>query len=52
MLRKPAVAGTFYPDNPEILKKTIEDCFINKFGVDELNKIINSAIHLDCRVEF
>ncbi|MBP3225538.1 MAG: AmmeMemoRadiSam system protein B, partial [Methanobrevibacter sp.] len=33
MLRKPAVAGTFYPDNPEILKKTIEDCFINKFGV-------------------
>lgn len=33
MIRKPAVAGSFYPDNPEILKKTIEDCFKNKFGV-------------------
>ena len=33
MIRKPAVAGTFYPDNPETLKKTIEDCFMNEFGV-------------------
>ena len=33
MIRKPAVAGTFYPDNPELLKKTIEDCFKHKFGV-------------------
>ena len=33
MIRKPAVAGSFYPENPEKLRKTIEDCFMNKFGV-------------------
>ena len=33
MIRKPAVAGSFYPADSEILKKTIEDCFENKFGV-------------------
>lgn len=27
MLRKPAVAGMFYPDDSEELVKTIEDCF-------------------------
>jgi AmmeMemoRadiSam system protein B len=36
MLRQPAVAGAFYPDNPEILKKTIEDCFLDDFGVGEI----------------
>jgi AmmeMemoRadiSam system protein B len=33
MLRKPAVSGAFYPNNPEILAKTIEDCFSDDFGV-------------------
>ena len=33
MLRKPAVAGAFYPDNPKILEKTIEDCFLDDAGV-------------------
>ena len=40
MIRKPAVAGAFYPDNPEILKKSIENCFLNDFGagvIPELN---------------
>ena len=36
MLRKPAVAGAFYPDNPEVLVKTIEDCFLDDFGVGEI----------------
>ena len=39
MLRKPAVAGAFYPDNPEVLVKTIEDCFLDDFGVGELPSI-------------
>ena len=33
MLRQPAVAGMFYPDNSEDLKKLIEDCFLQKDGV-------------------
>ena len=33
MLRQPAVAGTFYPDNPDDLKKIIEDCFLENDGV-------------------
>ena len=36
MIRKPAVAGAFYPDNPDILKRTIEDCFLDKRGVGEI----------------
>ena len=32
MLRKPAVAGMFYPDDSEELVKTIEDCFLHSFG--------------------
>ena len=39
MIRKPAVAGTFYPENPEVLKKTIEDCFKNKFGIGHIPKL-------------
>ncbi|WP_295611502.1 AmmeMemoRadiSam system protein B [uncultured Methanobrevibacter sp.] len=39
MLRQPAVAGAFYPDNPEILKKTIENCFLDDFGVGEIPPI-------------
>lgn len=33
MLRQPVVAGAFYPDNPENLKKLIEDCFLDDAGV-------------------
>ena len=33
MLRQPAVAGAFYPDNPESLKKLIESCFSDEVGV-------------------
>ena len=33
MIRQPAVAGAFYPDNPEILKKLIESCFLDDAGV-------------------
>ncbi len=39
MIRKPAVAGSFYPDNPETLKKTIEDCFMSKFGVGSIPEL-------------
>ena len=39
MLRQPAVAGAFYPDNPEILKKTIEECFLDDFGVGDIPKL-------------
>jgi len=39
MLRQPAVAGSFYPNNPEILKKTIEECFLSDFGVGEIPKL-------------
>ena len=41
MIRKPAVAGSFYPQNPQNLINTIERCFLNDFGVGyipELNK--------------
>ena len=33
MLRQPAVAGAFYPDNPEKLVKLIESCFLDDSGV-------------------
>ena len=33
MLRQPAVAGSFYPENPENLKKLIESCFLDDSGV-------------------
>ena len=39
MLRQPAVAGAFYPDNPENLKKLIESCFLDDAGVGYLPKL-------------
>ena len=39
MLRKPAVAGFFYPDNPTELKKLIEDCFLDDDGVSKIPKL-------------
>ena len=41
MLRQPAVAGSFYPDDVENLKRLIESCFLEESGVGfipELNK--------------
>ena len=40
MLRQPAVAGSFYPDNPNDIKNLIKDCFLDESGagkVPELN---------------
>lgn len=39
MLRKPAVAGMFYPDDSEELVKTIEDCFLHSFGPGKIPDI-------------
>lgn len=36
MLREPAVAGSFYPNNPDELRKLIEDCFLDKAGVGKI----------------
>ena len=36
MLREPAVAGAFYPDNPEDLKVAIEDSFLSPFGIGKI----------------
>ena len=33
MLRKPAVAGAFYPVNPDTLKELIRSCFLDDSGV-------------------
>lgn len=35
-IRKPVVAGVFYPGRKEELKKQIEECFLHKIGVGEL----------------
>ncbi|MBQ2665967.1 MEMO1 family protein [Methanobrevibacter sp.] len=42
MLRQPAVAGAFYPDNPENLRKLIESCFLDDAGVGYLPKLNSS----------
>ncbi|MDO5860496.1 AmmeMemoRadiSam system protein B [Methanobrevibacter sp.] len=39
MLRKPAVAGSFYPDRPNELKKLIEECFLDKEGVSKIPEL-------------
>ncbi len=36
MIRKPAVSGTFYPNDKDELIETIEDCFLSSFGVGEI----------------
>jgi AmmeMemoRadiSam system protein B len=36
MLRQPAVAGAFYPDNPERLVELIESCFLDDAGVGHI----------------
>ena len=32
MIRKPVVAGSFYPDDPDELNQMIQNCFTHKFG--------------------
>ncbi len=39
MLRQPAVAGAFYPDNPERLANLIESCFLDDAGVGHIPKL-------------
>ena len=39
MLRKPAVAGAFYPDNPDKLKELIESCFLDDRGVGHIPEL-------------
>ena len=38
MIRRPAVAGTFYESHPESLKKRIEWCFKHELGPGKLPK--------------
>lgn len=35
-IRRPSVAGAFYPSRPEKLKQVINDCFLHKFGPGKL----------------
>ena len=39
MLRQPAVAGAFYPDNPEKLVELIESSFLDDTGVGHIPKL-------------
>ena len=39
MLRQPAVAGAFYPDNPEKLVERIESSFLDDAGVGHIPKL-------------
>ena len=32
MIRKPVVAGSFYPDDSDELNQTVQNCFTHKFG--------------------
>ena len=39
MLRQPAVAGAFYPNDPEKLKELIESCFLDDAGVGYIPRL-------------
>ncbi|WP_405294173.1 MEMO1 family protein [Methanobrevibacter sp.] len=39
MLRQPAVAGFFYPDDPDELKELIKSCFLDDAGVGSVPKL-------------
>lgn len=39
MLRQPAVAGSFYPNDAENLKRIIENCFLDKSGIGFIPKL-------------
>ena len=47
------MAGAFYPDNPELLRQSIENCFLNDFGVGmipELNTFEGSDYPINVMV--
>jgi AmmeMemoRadiSam system protein B len=53
MLRQPAVAGAFYPDDPEKLARLIESCFLDDSGVGyipELNSFEGSDYPINVMV--
>lgn len=39
MLRQPAVAGAFYPDDPDELRELIESCFLDDRGVGHMPEL-------------
>ena len=39
MLRQPAVAGAFYPDNSSDLRRIIEECFLDESGVSKIPEL-------------
>jgi len=43
-IRKPAVAGQFYPANPSVLRKTIEECFLHEIGPKKLLPVEGSKV--------
>jgi AmmeMemoRadiSam system protein B len=43
-IRRPAVAGQFYPANPSVLRKTIEECFLHEIGPKKLPPAEGSKI--------
>ena len=47
ILRPPAVAGTFYSLEPEMLKKQIDSCFKHKLGPKKIEKekIVSAIVH-------
>lgn len=47
MIRKPAVAGLFYDDNPTDLRKTIETCFIHRLGPGKIPNLGSSRTFED-----
>ena len=42
MIRKPAVSGAFYPDNPKILEESIEKSFTNELAIGNIPKLNKS----------
>ncbi len=43
-VRRPAVAGQFYPSHPETLRKTISECFLHSIGPQKLPPAEKSKI--------
>ncbi|MCL2114765.1 MAG: AmmeMemoRadiSam system protein B [Methanobrevibacter sp.] len=52
MIRKPTVAGLFYDNNPEDLKKTIENCFTHELGPGKIPTLAthNENSSKDCKI--
>ena len=43
-IRRPAVAGQFYPADPTVLRKTIEECFLHEIGPKKLLPVEGSKM--------